>query len=362
MTFDYVKFNKKTDKEVDTVIAALRNNIKNLDIFLGFDGEIKPAPALSTGSIKLDHALGIGGYAVGKIVELYGPEMSGKTTLTLHAIANCQKAGGRAAFIDAEHALDLHYAQGLGVNLDELILHQPDHAEQALDVVDSLATSGVANLIVVDSIAGLVPKDELGGEAGDFAIGLMARLMGQSLRKLTGTCRSNGVTIIWTNQIRHKIGVFFGSPETTPGGNALKFFATQRLDIRRTGKVTSGDTIVGNKTKVTVVKNKVAPPYAVAEFEISYGKGVDIYKEVLDLAVERKIIKQSGSWYSVGNERLGQGAANIAQRLQEDSDLFNSIKRQLTGESSPEKAEVPDNGQATSISSTMQGEGKAVQG
>lgn len=327
--YNYMKFDKKTDAEINAVISAVRNNHKNVSLYLGKSGDRVAHPAISSGSLQLNKALGIGGYAVGRQIEVWGPESSGKTTLALHAIAECQKAGGHAAFIDAEHALDTDYAKMLGVNLDELILHQPDHAEMGLEVVDSLASSGIIDLIVVDSIAALVPKAELEGDMGDAHVGLMARRMSQALRKLTPTCAKNNVTIIWINQIRYKIGVMFGSPETTTGGNALKFYASQRLDIRRTGSVKDGDTIIANKTKVTVKKNKMFPPYRQALFEIKFGIGIDTKLELLDLAVEHGIVKKAGSWYSHGEERLGQGQANVVARFNNEPELFDTIEKEV---------------------------------
>jgi len=275
---------------------------------------------ISTGSIGLDQATGCGGYPRGRVVEIYGPESSGKTTLTLHAIACCQAEGGVAAFIDAEHALDPTYAQNLGVDVDGLLISQPDHGEQALDVALELVSSGAVDLVVIDSVAALVPKAELNGEMGDLPVGLQARLMSQALRKLTGVANRNRTTIIFINQLRQKIGVTFGSNETTPGGNALKFYASMRLDVRRIGSVKSDGDMVANKTRVRVVKNKMAPPFKIVEFEIRYGVGIDNAAELLSLAESNGIVTRSGSWFALGEKRLGQGRENaVAALLADDS-------------------------------------------
>jgi recombination protein RecA len=286
-------------------------------------------PVLSSGAISLDLALGIGGYPRGRIVEIYGPESSGKTTLTLHAIAECQRQGGIAAFIDAEHALDPSYARKLGVNVDELLVSQPDYGEQALEIADTLVRSGAVDVIVVDSVAALVPKAEIEGEMGDSHVGLQARLMSQALRKLTGTVQKSNATLFFINQIRMKIGVMFGSPETTSGGNALKFYASQRLDIRRIGTIKVGDTAVGNRCRVKVVKNKLAPPFRACEFDILFGKGISRSGDVLDLGVEAGIIQKSGAWYSYGEERIGQGRDNARAFLEEHIDILSQIERKL---------------------------------
>jgi recombination protein RecA len=286
-------------------------------------------PVISSGSISLDLALGTGGYPRGRIVEIYGPESSGKTTLTLHAIAECQKKGGIAAFIDAEHALDPSYARKLGVNVDELLVSQPDHGEQALEIADTLVRSGAVDVIVVDSVAALVPRAEIEGEMGDSHVGLQARLMSQALRKLTGTVQKSNTTLFFINQIRMKIGVMFGSPETTSGGNALKFYASQRLDIRRIGTIKVGDAAIGNRCRVKVVKNKLAPPFRLCEFDILFGKGISRTGDVLDLGVEAGIIQKSGAWYSYGEERVGQGRDNARAFLEEHSDILEAIERKL---------------------------------
>jgi recombination protein RecA len=279
-------------------------------------------PVISSGTISLDLALGVGGYPRGRIVEIYGPESSGKTTLTLHAIAECQKKGGIAAFIDAEHALDPSYARKLGVNVDELLVSQPDYGEQALEIADTLIRSCAVDIIVIDSVAALVPRAELEGEMGDTHVGLQARLMSQALRKLTSTIQKSNATLFFINQIRMKIGVMFGSPETTSGGNALKFYASQRLDIRRIGTIKVGDTAVGNRCRVKVVKNKLAPPFRLCEFDILFGKGISRTGDVLDLGVEADIINKSGAWYSYGEERVGQGRDNARTFLEEHPDIL----------------------------------------
>jgi recombination protein RecA len=289
-------------------------------------------PVISTGAISLDLALGIGGYPRGRIVEIYGPESSGKTTLTLHAIAECQKKGGIAAFIDAEHALDPSYARKLGVNVDELLVSQPDHGEQALEIADTLVRSGAVDIIVIDSVAALVPRAEIEGEMGDSHVGLQARLMSQALRKLTGTVQKSNTTLFFINQIRMKIGVMFGSPETTSGGNALKFYASQRLDIRRIGTIKVGDAAVGNRCRVKVVKNKLAPPFRLCEFDILFGKGISRTGDVLDLGVEAGIIQKSGAWYSYGDERVGQGRDNARTFLEEHPDILAAVERKLLQE------------------------------
>ena len=290
---------------------------------------IDPDNTISTGSISLDAALGIGGYRKGRIVEIYGPESSGKTTLTLHAISEAQKAGMTCAFIDAEHALDPKYATNLGVDMENLLVSQPDHGEQALEIVDMLVRSGEVDLVIVDSVAALVPKAELEGEMGDSHVGLQARMMSQAMRKLTGAVNESNACVIFINQMRMKIGVMYGSPETTTGGNALKFYASQRLDIRRIGSIKAGEKIIGNRTKVKVVKNKLAPPFREIEFDIRFGMGIDKMAEIMDLGVEDGVIDKSGAWYSFEGERLGQGKENAIQLLTENSDLCAKIKAKI---------------------------------
>ena len=296
---------------------------------LGDESAKIKVPVISSGAISLDLALGIGGYPRGRIVEIYGPESSGKTTLTLHAIAECQKKGGIAAFIDAEHALDPNYARKLGVNVDELLVSQPDNGEQALEIADTLVRSGAVDMIVIDSVAALVPRAEIEGEMGDSHVGLQARLMSQALRKLTGNLQKSRTTLFFINQIRMKIGVMFGSPETTSGGNALKFYASQRLDIRRIGTIKVGDAAVGNRCRVKVVKNKLAPPFRLCEFDILFGKGISRTGDVLDLGVEAGIINKSGAWYSYGEERVGQGRDNARTFLEEHPDILAAVERKL---------------------------------
>ena len=299
---------------------------------LGDESAKIQVPVISSGAISLDLALGVGGYPRGRIVEIYGPESSGKTTLTLHAIAECQKAGGIAAFIDAEHALDPNYSRKLGVNVDELLVSQPDNGEQALEIADTLVRSGAVDMIVIDSVAALVPRAEIEGEMGDSHVGLQARLMSQALRKLTGNLQKSHTTLFFINQIRMKIGVMFGSPETTSGGNALKFYASQRLDIRRIGTIKVGDAAVGNRCRVKVVKNKLAPPFRLCEFDILFGKGISRTGDVLDLGVEAGIINKSGAWYSYGEERVGQGRDNARTFLEEHPDILAAVERKLLQE------------------------------
>ncbi|NND45193.1 MAG: recombinase RecA, partial [Xanthomonadales bacterium] len=284
---------------------------------------------VSTGSLTLDLALGIGGLPRGRVVEIYGPESSGKTTLTLHAVAEAQKVGGTAAFVDAEHALDPQYAEALGVNVEDLLVSQPDTGEQALEITDMLVRSGAVDIVVVDSVAALTPKAEIEGEMGDTHVGLQARLMSQALRKLTANIKRSNCMVIFINQIRMKIGVMFGSPETTSGGNALKFYASVRLDIRRIGAIKKGDEVIGNQTRVKVVKNKVAPPFKQAEFEILYGQGISREGELLDLGVANNLVEKSGAWYSYNGDRIGQGRDNSREFLKENPDIATSIDTAL---------------------------------
>jgi len=293
------------------------------------DKQIERIPAISTGSLGLDIALGIGGLPKGRIVEIYGPESSGKTTLTLQAIAECQKQGGTAAFVDAEHALDPIYAKALGVDIDNLIVSQPDTGEQALEIVDMLVRSGAIDMLVIDSVAALTPKAEIEGDMGDHHMGLQARLMSQALRKLTGNIKRSNAVVIFINQIRMKIGVMFGNPETTTGGNALKFYASVRLDIRRIGAIKQGDEIIGNETRVKVVKNKVASPFKQAEFQIIYGKGIYQMGEVLDLGVKQGLIDKAGAWYAYNGDKIGQGKANAAQFLADHPEISKDIEKQI---------------------------------
>ena len=293
------------------------------------DNPIRKLPAVSTGSLQLDIALGIGGLPYGRIVEIYGPESSGKTTMTLQVIAEAQKAGKTCAFIDAEHALDPTYAEKLGINLNDLLVSQPDNGEQALEIVDMLTRSGAVDVIIVDSVAALTPKAEIEGEMGDSHMGLQARLMSQALRKITANVKNSNTLVVFINQIRMKIGVMFGSPETTTGGNALKFYSSVRLDIRRTGSVKEGDEIIGNETRVKVVKNKVAPPFKQAEFQIHYGKGVDLMGEIVDLGVKHGIIDKAGAWYSYSGTKIGQGKKNASLWLEENTKERETIEKQI---------------------------------
>ncbi len=318
------------EKALDLALGTIEKAYGKGSIMrLGDAGAKVEVPVISTGAISLDLALGIGGYPRGRIVEIYGPESSGKTTLTLHAIAECQKKGGVAAFIDAELELDPNYSRKLGVKVDELLVSQPDHGEQALEIADTLVRSGAVDVIVIDSVAALVPRAEIEGEMGDSHVGLQARLMSQALRKLTGTVQKSQTTLFFINQIRMKIGVMFGSPETTSGGNALKFYASQRLDIRRIGTIKVGDAAVGNRCRVKVVKNKMAPPFRLCEFDILFGRGISRTGDVLDLGVEANIINKSGAWYSYGDERIGQGRDNARTFLEEHPDMLAQIERKL---------------------------------
>lgn len=296
---------------------------------MGDEGAIPNIETVSTGSLNLDIALGIGGLPRGRVVEIYGPESSGKTTLTLHVIAEMQKLGGTAAFVDAEHALDPQYAEKLGVNIDELLVSQPDNGEQALEITDMLVRSGAVDIVVVDSVAALTPKAEIEGDMGDSHMGLQARLMSQALRKLTANIKRSNTLVIFINQIRMKIGVMFGSPETTTGGNALKFYSSVRLDIRRIGAIKKGDEIVGNETKVKVVKNKVSPPFKLAHFEILYGEGISREGELIDLGVEHKLIEKAGAWYSYNGDKIGQGKEKVRLFLKENPDIANTIEQTL---------------------------------
>jgi len=302
---------------------------------LGEEGEAPPVPVIPSGSIGLDVALGVGGYPRGRVIEIFGPESSGKTTLALHAIAEAQRSGGVAAFIDAEHALDVNYARKLGVNVGELLVSQPDTGEQALEIVEQLVRSGACDIVVVDSVAALVPKAEIEGEMGDAHMGLQARLMSQAMRKLTSVVSRNLSTVVFINQIRMKIGVVFGNPETTTGGQALKFYSSMRLDIRRIGQVKDGEQVVGSRTRVKVVKNKVAPPFREAEFDIRYGVGVDRLAEALDLGVERGVVEKSGAHFSLDGERIGQGRERAAEWLREHPAALEALIPRISGANTP---------------------------
>ena len=306
---------------------------------LGEEGLTGSVDVISTGSISLDLATGVGGYPRGRIIEIYGPESSGKTTLTLHAIAEAQKAGGKAAFIDAEHALDPVYAKNLGVDVDELLVSQPDTGEQALEICEMLARSGAIDLIVIDSVAALVPKAEIQGEMGDSHVGLHARLMSQALRKIAGTVNKTNTCVIFINQLREKIGVMFGNPETTTGGRALKFNASMRLDVRKIETLKRGDEMLGNRTRVKIVKNKVAPPFKKSEFDIMYGTGISLAGDVLDTAVEAKIVDKAGSWYSYNGERIGQGRENVKDYLQSHEEMLEEIRKKVMDQFKPESTD-----------------------
>jgi len=316
-------------KVLDLTIGKLEKSYgKGVVMKLG-DRVIEDVESIPTGSINLDLALGVGGYPRGRVVEIYGPESSGKTTLTIHAIAEAQRQGGVAAFIDAEHAFDASYASALGVDIDNLYISQPDNGEQALEVADHLISSGAVDLVVIDSVAALTPKSEIEGEMGDSKMGLHARLMSQALRKLTATIHKTNCTVIFINQIRMKIGVMFGNPETTTGGNALKFYSSVRLDIRRIGAIKNGDDIIGNRTRVKVVKNKVAPPFRKVEFDIMFGKGISRYGEVLDLATDLDVVKKSGSWFSYEETKLGQGRDAVKQMLSDNPELSHELEEKI---------------------------------
>ena len=323
--------------EKEAKLKALQLTLDKLDKAYGKgtvmrmnDEAVEEVEAISSGSLSLDAALGVGGYPRGRVVEIYGPESSGKTTLTLHAIAECQKSGGIAAFIDAEHAFDRYYAQSLGVDIDELIVSQPDHGEQALEIADNLIRSGAVDIVVIDSVAALTPKSEIEGEMGDSKMGLHARLMSQALRKLTASISKTHSTVIFINQLREKIGVMFGNPETTTGGNALKFYASVRLDIRRSTQIKdSQGGINGNRTRVKVVKNKVAPPFKTVEFDILYGKGISKNGELLDLGVDEEIIQKSGSWFSYGDTKLGQGRDSVIKLFEDNLELAEEIEDKI---------------------------------
>jgi recombination protein RecA len=295
------------------------------------DSAIEQIDVISTGSLSLDIALGVSGLPKGRVIEIYGPESSGKTTLAIHAIAEVQKKGGIAAFIDAEHAFDRFYAQKLGVDIENLLISQPDNGEQALEIADNLIRSGAIDIIVIDSVAALTPKSEIEGEMGDSKMGLQARLMSQALRKLTATISRTGCCCIFINQLREKIGVMFGNPETTTGGNALKFYASVRIDIRRIGQIKEGENVVGNRTKVKIVKNKVAPPFRTAEFDIMYGEGISKVGEIIDIGVEQNIIKKSGSWFSYGDTKLGQGRDAVKQLFMDNPELAEEIEEKIKG-------------------------------
>ena len=324
---------KERLKAIEMAVGQIEKQFgKGAIMRLGQKGGIQPADAISTGSISIDYALGIGGFPRGRVVEVFGPESSGKTTLTLQVIAEAQRAGGMAAFVDAEHALDAEYAKKLGVDIDNLLVSQPDNGEQALEIVEVLVRSNSVDVVVVDSVAALVPRAEIEGEMGDAQVGLQARLMSQALRKLTGAVSKSKTCLVFINQMREKIGVMFGSPETTTGGRALKFYSSVRIDIRRIGAIKDGEVVVGGRTRVKIVKNKMAPPFREAEFDMMYGEGISREGDLIDLAVERKIIDKSGAWFSFAGERLGQGRENVKIFLKEHIDLRQSIEDKVRRE------------------------------
>jgi recombination protein RecA len=330
-------------KALDVALSQIEKQFGKGSIMrLGQKGAIQPVDSIPTGAVSLDFALGIGGMPRGRVVEIFGPESSGKTTLALQLIAEAQKLGGMAAFVDAEHALDAGYAQKLGVDLDNLLVSQPDNGEQALEIVEVLVRSGGVDVVVVDSVAALVPRAEIEGEMGEAQMGLQARLMSQALRKLTGVVSKSKTSLVFINQLREKIGVMFGSPETTTGGRALKFYASVRLDIRRIASIKDGDVVVGGRVRVKVVKNKVAPPFREAEFDILYGEGISKQGDLLDLAVDRKIVEKSGTWFSFGGERLGQGRENAKQFLKDNPSIFKTMEAQVRKELGLTREVAPD--------------------
>jgi recombination protein RecA len=329
------EINKEKLKALELTISKLEKSYGKGTVMKLGDNAIEDMEVIPSGSLTLDMALGVGGFPKGRIIEIYGPESSGKTTLAIHAIAEAQKKGGIAAIIDAEHAFDRFYAEKLGVDIENLFISQPDNGEQALEIADNLMRSGAIDILVIDSVAALTPRAEIEGEMGDSQIGLQARLMSKALRKLTGTISKTGACCIFINQLREKIGVMFGNPETTTGGNALKFYASIRLDIRRSSQIKDGDTVIGNRTKVKVVKNKVAPPFRKAEFDIMYGLGISRSGEVLDLAVEEGIVKKSGSWFSYGETRLGQGRDAVKGLLEDNVELMEELAAQIMKNDQP---------------------------
>jgi recombination protein RecA len=329
------EINKEKLKALELTISKLEKSYGKGTVMKLGDNAIEDMEVIPSGSLTLDMALGVGGFPKGRIIEIYGPESSGKTTLAIHAIAEAQKKGGIAAIIDAEHAFDRFYAEKLGVDIENLFISQPDNGEQALEIADNLIRSGAIDILVIDSVAALTPRAEIEGEMGDSQIGLQARLMSKALRKLTGTISKTGACCIFINQLREKIGVMFGNPETTTGGNALKFYASIRLDIRRSSQIKDGDTVIGNRTKVKVVKNKVAPPFRKAEFDIMYGLGISRSGEVLDLAVEEGIVKKSGSWFSYGETRLGQGRDAVKGLLEDNVELMEELAAQIMKNDQP---------------------------
>ena len=343
--------NKEKEKAVQTAMNQIERQFGKGSIMKLGGREVEDVPVIRSGSLALDKALGVGGYPRGRVIEIYGPESSGKTTLALHAVAQAQRKGGIAAFIDAEHALDVAYAKRLGVDCDELLVSQPDTGEQALEIADMLVRSGGVDIMIVDSVAALVPRSEIEGEMGDSHMGLQARLMSQALRKLTATIGKTATTLIFINQIRMKIGVVYGNPETTTGGNALKFYSSMRLEIRKAAAIKSGEDVLGSRTKVKVVKNKLAPPFKNVEFDLMYGEGISRTGDLLDMGVELDIVNKSGSWYSFDKERIGQGRENVKAFLKDNPDIFDAIElkvRTELGIAGPEAPKTaPDTGKDT---------------
>lgn len=336
-------------KALDLALATIEKQFgKGAIMKLDASDRVERIPSISTSCLGLDLALGVGGIPQGRIIEVYGPESSGKTTLTLHIAAECQKAGGTVAFVDAEHALDTNYAERLGVDIPNTLISQPDSGEQALEITDMLVRSGAVNLLIVDSVAALTPRAELEGDMGDSHMGLQARLMSQALRKLTGSISRSNCTVIFINQLRMKIGVMFGNPETTTGGNALKFYSSLRLDIRRIGAIKDGDSVTGNRTKVKVVKNKVAPPFKTVEFDIMYGTGISRTGDILDLAVENNVVEKAGAWFSYNNTKIGQGRENSKNFLEENTDILDEITHKIKVIHGLEKADPATEAEATS--------------
>ena len=323
---------RERTKAIEIAVGQIEKQFGKGSIMRLGSTDIVAQPSISTGAVSIDYALGVGGVPRGRVTEIFGPEASGKTTLALQVIAQAQKVGGMAAFVDAEHALDSTYAKALGVNLDDLLVSQPDNGEQALEIVEVLVRSGGVDVIVVDSVAALVPRAEIDGEMGDAQVGLQARLMSKAMRKLTGIVSKSKTCLVFINQLREKIGVMFGNPETTTGGHALKFYSSVRIDIRRIGAIKSGDVVVGGRTRVKIVKNKVAPPFRLAEFDIMYGEGISHEGDLLDLAVERKIVEKSGTWFSYGGDRLGQGRENCKNFLREHPDTAAAIEEKVRAE------------------------------
>lgn len=347
------------DKALDTAVAQIERQFgKGAIMRMGDDAVAVRVPAISTGSLGLDVALGVGGVPRGRVVEIFGPESSGKTTLAFHIIAEAQKAGGKAAFIDAEHAMDPMYARRIGVNVDDLLLAQPDNGEQALEIAELLIRSGALDVVVIDSVAALVPRAEIEGEMGDSHVGLQARLMSQALRKLAGTINKTQTTAIFINQLREKVGVMFGNPEVTPGGRALKFYASVRLDIRRIETLKEADQAVGNRVRVKVVKNKVAPPFKMAEFDIMYGTGISVPGEVLDMAVEHKVVQKSGAWFSNGDVRLGQGRENVKSFLRDNPELLERLRAEIVAAVDPAWLKTPVDAAAAEPTSVAAGQGE----